>query len=286
MSSASSGHPTYPDLAARRIAIDEAMASQSMAAGVEVETLEEAGFSGVRFVPAGARPGTAIIHFHGGGLRLGSTKGWGPFMTRLAAATRTEVVGVDYALAPEHPYPAASLQAEAAYEFLAAQRRSIVLAGDSAGCNLASGLALRLAERADARHVGTMLFSPWIDLRVQNASYAECAADDALFSREAAEQAAESYAPGMDVADPAISPGLGDWHRQPPVLLETSANEVLRDDARALAQKLLASGVRLWFREVAGQPHDWHIIDPPTPATRDSFASAAAFLDSVQAPES
>ncbi|MFI5427243.1 alpha/beta hydrolase [Aeromicrobium sp. UC242_57] len=257
------------------------MGLQNRAPGVTEEAVEEPGFNGVRFTPEGARSGVVILYFHGGALRMGSVKSWGPYMSRLAAITKTEVLGVEYALAPESPYPAAANEAKAAFDWLADQGLKVVLGGDSAGCNLAAGLALRVEPATDRLHVGTMLFSPWIDFTVKNASYSECADTDELFSREAAEEAVGFYAPGLDAADPAISPGLGSWDAQPPVLVETSRDEVLRDDARALAQSLLAAGVQVWFREVPGQPHDWHINDPVVGATHDSLALAAAFIDSL-----
>jgi len=282
MASTPLGRPAPDHLVARRSGLEEAMSRQSAPADVKVQPVEEVGFGGLRFTPEDARPGMVILYFHGGALRMGSAKSWGPYMSRLAAATQTEILGVEYSLSPENPFPTAATEARAAYEWLASQGLSVVLGGDSAGCNLASGVAHRVAAAEDGLHLGTMLFSPWIDFTVSNASYTECADTDALFSREAAEEAAEFYAPGLDRADPEISPGLGNWVNQPPVLLETSADEVLRDDARALAQALLAAGVRLWYREVPSQPHDWHIIDPATSATLDSFAIARAFVESVQ----
>jgi acetyl esterase/lipase len=89
------------------------------------------------------------------------------------------------------------------------------------------------------------------------------------------------YADGRDTADPALSPGLGDWAGQPPLFLETSSTEVLRDDARRLAAAAVTAGVQVWFREFPGQPHDWHILHPAPAATVESLHAVSAFLDTV-----
>lgn len=123
-----------------------------------------------------------------------------------------------------------------------------------------------------------MLLSPWLDLRVTNASFAECQDTDPLFSAAAAREAAAAYAPGHDVTSAALSPGLGDWTGRPPLFIEASSSEVLRDDSRAMAAEAMKSGVTVWYRETIGQLHDWHILGPQLPAVRASMNSLADFF--------
>ncbi|SNQ45768.1 Esterase/lipase [Frankia canadensis] len=276
------GRAADPGLVERRAMIEQALGAQPLAPGVTVERIGPGGVPVARVSPLNARADSALLWFHGGGFRLGSAAGWLPFASRLVAAVGRECFLVDYPLAPESPFPAALDAGEVVYRWLAGQGVRIVLAGDSAGGGIAAALALTVAAKEHGgAHVGSVFFSPWLDLRVRNASYEANADHDQQFSRAAAEEAAGLYAVGVPVADPRVSPVLGSWSGQPPVLLETSTTEVLRDDARELAGCLIEAGVQMWFREVPNQAHDWHILYPQVPAGLDSFRLTAAFLDSL-----
>lgn len=256
------------------------MSAQGRDPEAVVETLNDS-FHGVRVSPAEVRQPFVLLHFHGGGFRMGSVTAWMPFLTRFASTVGAEVISVDYSLAPEHRHPVALQEARTAFEQVTSAGKPVVLVGDSAGGNLAACLALESVREGVPRHDATVLLSPWLDLTVTNASYQVNAATDTIFSRDAAEQAARLYAPEHDLSAPDLSPGLGDWTGQPPLFLETSAAEVLRDDARRLASSAISAGVRVWFREVPGQPHDWHILDPAPAATTESLHAVSAFLQSL-----
>jgi monoterpene epsilon-lactone hydrolase len=276
-----SGQTVDPALAERRVLVERAMAAQTHARGVVVDRVPVDDFAGVVVRPEAPRSPLTVLYFHGGGFRLGSVRAWTPYLTRFAHAAGVEVVAVDYSLAPEQCYPTAVEEARTAYRWATGRGAPVVLAGDSAGGNLAAGLALDAGRGDLPAHAATILLSPWLDLTVTNRSYGDNAATDAMFSRAAAEEASRMYAGGRDTADPAISPGLGDWAGQPPLFLEASSTEVLRDDARHLAAAAVAAGVQVWFREFPRQPHDWHIIDPAPPATVESLRAVGAFLDTV-----
>ncbi|MFI7167195.1 alpha/beta hydrolase fold domain-containing protein [Rhodococcus erythropolis] len=267
-----------PELVERRTAI-AAMAAAPLAPGTTVTAVEQSKFSALLIEPESTENRPTLVHLHGGGFRLGSAAAWAPFLSHLAHATDTRILNVDYPLAPEHPYPAASTTVQAAAAWAAHSLGAFVLSGDSAGGGLAAAAALSLPEPVRPQHCGTILLSPWLDLRVVNESYDTCGPSDELFSVDAARDAVDAYCPGLDVTDPLLSPGLGDWHGQPPIFIETSSTEVLRDDARQLAARALSSGVRVWFRELSDQPHDWHIIrEPESPVVKSSLSAVKDFL--------
>jgi monoterpene epsilon-lactone hydrolase len=275
------GHAADPALVERRALVEQAMAAQPHAPAVTVEQVPVDDFAGVVVRPEVVRLPLTVLYFHGGGFRLGSVRAWTPYLTRFAHAAGVEVVAVDYSLAPEHHHPSAVDEARTAYRWAAGRGAPVVVAGDSAGGNLAACLALD-AGRGDLEpHAATILLSPWLDLTVTNRSFEENAGTDKLFSRAAAEEAARLYGGGHDAADPALSPGRGDWAGQPPLFLEASSTEVLRDDARHLAAAAVTAGVQVWFREFPRQPHDWHIAHPAPPATVESLRAVGAFLDTV-----
>ena len=114
------------------------------------------------YVPGSGDVGELVtVWFHGGGWVIGSVDTHDALCRDLAAASGVPVVSVDYRLAPEHTFPAAHDDAEAAVRWLVAHGleghpvRRIVLAGDSAGGNLAAATALRLRDQpcADAQVV-------------------------------------------------------------------------------------------------------------------------------------
>lgn len=108
-----------------------------------------------------------ILYLHGGGYIAGSPVTHRRFTSRLAWATSSRVAVVDYRLAPQHRFPAAVIDAEAAYhELLKAgvSPKAIFVAGDSAGGGLAAALLLRLRDRGTPLPAGAILFSPYTDL--------------------------------------------------------------------------------------------------------------------------
>ena len=108
------------------------------------------------FTPANATPGT-VLYIHGGGWVLCDVQTHSAIMTDLAATSGMRVVGVDYPLAPEHPYPAAlDMLRKCAADH--AGDGPLVLAGDSAGANLALGLAARLRAEHGPRVDALVLF--------------------------------------------------------------------------------------------------------------------------------
>jgi epsilon-lactone hydrolase len=249
-------------------------AGQARAPGVEVASAELGGVSCVVCAPAGARG--RLIHFHGGGYRLGSAAAWTPFGTRLASACGLEVRLPDYALAPERPFPAALHDAMAAVE-ASADGGPLFVSGDSAGGGLALSAAL-LAQQSGARIEGVALFSPWLDLTVTSAAYRICANTDQLFSRAAATEAAETYLQGVAADDPLASPLFADLSGAPPILVMVSAAEVLMQDSLALAQRCAEVGRAVQLHVVPNQPHVWPVLRPAAPESARALEATAAFF--------
>ncbi|MGH8882531.1 MAG: alpha/beta hydrolase fold domain-containing protein, partial [Stackebrandtia sp.] len=139
---------------AQRAVLDTASALQPLPPGVRVEKLRLGGRPAERLTPprpAATEPAT-VLYLHGGGYTVGSSITHRSLNGRLAAGTGLPVYSLDYRLAPEHPFPAALDDAEAAYLDLISTHgyrpERIAIAGDSAG----GGLSLALAQRLIARH--------------------------------------------------------------------------------------------------------------------------------------
>jgi acetyl esterase/lipase len=270
------GTPADEALAAYRAMI-VASDAPSTVPGVSVQPLATGGVDSVVCRPASGATGV-IVHFHGGGYRLGSVAWWSPFGARLVAATGWSVVLPDYRLAPEHPFPAALHDAAAVYEAVVAQDpAAIIVSGDSAGGGLAVATAVAALAAGVRRPDGLALFSPWVDLGVTASSFTTRAETDQFFSAEAARGAAATYLQGVDHRHPLASPLFADLAGLPPTLVFAAIDEVLLDDAIALASALAHAGVAAEAHFVPGVPHVWPTLLPDRPESAAALAAVARF---------
>lgn len=216
-----------------------------------------------------------VLHVHGGGFTIGSSRAIRDLLARLALASNARVLAVDYRLAPEHPYPAGLDDVRAVWvaaleEFAAKQ---IVLTGDSAGGNLALRLMLDLRDRGEALPAGAVLFSPWLDLRCTAGSFGTNAGVDVL-DRELMLGEASGYANGRDLGDPALSPLQADLRGLPRLYLQAGGAEVLRDDIEALATRARATGVGTTLDVFDDQVHDFQAFGALSRTSLDAIARA------------
>jgi epsilon-lactone hydrolase len=271
---------TAPDeeLTTRRGMIAALAGQRREEPGVAVQRRSMGGVDGVVCRPDSGATGV-IVHFHGGGYRLGSAAGSAAFGTRLAAATGSSVVLPDYRLAPEHPFPAALHDAAAVYDaVVAGESDAVVVSGDSAGGGLAVAVVVAGIEAGVRAPDGLVLFSPWVDLGVTAASFTTRAATDQLFSRDAAHAAAAGYLQGVDPRHPLASPLGADLGGLPPTLLFAAIDEVLLDDAVSLAAGLVHAGVAVQAHFVAGVQHVWPTVFPDRPESTAAVAAVATFV--------
>ena len=255
----------------RRTAIAGMPSDPPPGAAVAIGEVDYGGIGCIVCEPAAPR--LTIIHFHGGGYRMGAARGWVPFAARLADQTRARVVVPDYRLAPEHPFPAALHDAVSVHAALA--DTPIVLSGDSAGGGLAAALASLVRPR------GVVLLSPWLDLTVTAGSFVSRAGSDALFSKASAQEAASQYLQGHSAEDPLASPLFADPSGFPPTLLFASADESLLDDTMGFAARLAEARVPVETHIVPGMPHVWPVIAPQSPKSALVFEVIARFVGGI-----
>lgn len=221
-----------------------------------------------------------ILYCHGGGYTSG-TLGYARLLaSRMALATGYEVLAFQYRLAPEHPYPEALEDARLVWEylmFLGWGAREIILAGDSAGGNLALELALDLRDADRMLPWRLVLFSPWTDMTASGESYEACRDRDPLLTREYIEAVREAYAPGADWAQAAYSPLFADLRGLPPTLIQVGGREILRDDSTRLHQNLQAAGVPAVLQT---WPEMWHVFQMfPLKAAGEAMDQMARCLE-------
>ncbi|GAC1491380.1 MAG: alpha/beta hydrolase [Vulcanimicrobiaceae bacterium] len=256
---------------------------------VRIVAIASGDVCGEWIVPRGASARErAILYVHGGGMVACRPPQYRTMTVPLARLTQVPVFAVDYRHAPEHPFPAALDDTLAAYAALRARipADGIVIAGDSAGGNLALAVVLALRERSGvARPVaGIIAISPWTDLAATGASHVTNeASDDLLVAPRDGVSLADAYAPRARWNEPFVSPLYGDYAGSPPLLAFASGSEMLLDDARALVARIRAQGGVATLVQGDGLPHAWPIF-PMLPEARAAHATMADFVARVTAP--
>lgn len=222
-----------------------------------------------------------LLWLHGGAYCIGSPRTHGAMAAALATRIGAGALLPDYRLAPEHPFPAALADVRAVWTALAGEAipaGRIVLGGDSAGGGLALALLHELVAAKAPLPAALVAFSPWVDLTGTAASLRALARRDVLIPVGRFEEMREQYLAGADPRDPRASPLFGCFRGAPPVLVQSSRAEVLRDDARAMAARLAADGVAVTHDEWASVPHVWQIYQGRLPEADAALDRAAAFL--------
>ncbi|MDE6882308.1 MAG: alpha/beta hydrolase [Lachnospiraceae bacterium] len=201
-----------------------------------------------------------ILYCHGGGYSTGSRLYARTLTGKLAMSTSMDVLSFDYRLAPEHPYPAALEDAMKVWDYLMLLgygARDVILAGDSAGGNLALALTLKLRKEKRLLPRGLVLMSPWTDLTSSGQSHKTKAQIDPVLNAAYLAEMIHNYAAQEDLTNPLISPLFGEYEGFPPTYIQVGENEVLQDDAKMLYQKLLKANVSVRLDIFPGM---WHVF--------------------------
>ena len=213
------------------------------------------------YSPSASAPGL-VVYFHGGGWVVGTLDGWDASVRNLAAASGCDVVSVDYRLAPEHVFPAAADDAYDALVWAAsaeglAAGRPIVIAGDSAGGNLAAVSALRARDFGGPPIALQVLVYPVVDCDLDRRSYHEYGGDELILNRRDMVWFWDHYAPDPATrANPYASPlRASSLSGLPPAYVVTAEHDPLRDEGFAYADRLRAARVPVEHRHYGSQIH-------------------------------
>ncbi|MGH7139542.1 MAG: alpha/beta hydrolase [Pirellulales bacterium] len=242
------------------------------------------------YTPEGQGPFLGLVYFHGGGWVIGSIATHDGLCRSIANAAGCVVVSVDYRLAPEHPFPAATEDAYAATQWIVANaeawkidRFRIAVGGDSAGGNLAAVTALMARDRGGPQLALQILLYPIADSDLDTSSYRDFA-EGHLLTRDAMAWFFKHYVPAGVVADqPYISP-LRSRSLQglPPALVITAECDPLCDEGNAYARRLESAGVPVKSSCYPGMIHGFIRRHKLLPAGRQALGEIAAALRDIR----
>lgn len=230
---------------------------------------------------AGADSGQVTLYLHGGGYVFGSVTSHRPLLERLARATGGRVLGLNYRLAPEHPFPAPVDDAAKAYRWLLAQGvapRRIAVSGDSAGGGLTLALLMKLRDDGVALPACAVPISPWTDMEGSGASMVTRAAVDPMVQKPGLAQIAATYLQGADPRSPMASPLHGDFTGLPPLLVQVGDAETLLDDSTRLKPLLEKAGVTHTVEVWDDMIHVWHLFAPMLDKGQEAIDRIGAFV--------
>ena len=213
--------------------------------------------------PQAHRTLPVLLYMHGGGWVIGDLETHDRLCRAIANAAGCAVVAVDYRLAPEHRYPAASEDCYAALTWLAANADDlgvdaarVAVGGDSAGGHLSAVVAQMARDRDGPSLALQILHCPVADADFRTPSY-EANADGYGLTRDSMRWFWDHYLPDAAArAAPMASPLQGDCTGLPPALVQTAGYDPLRDEGLAYAAKLAAAGVEVTIHNHAGLSHD------------------------------
>ena len=227
-----------------------------------------------------------VVYFHGGGFVIGDLDTYDRGCRALAVGADAIVVSVDYRLAPEHPFPAAVDDADAARRWVgehasefAGDAERIAVAGDSAGGTLAAVTATHA--RDEGAHVrAQLLIYPGTYLGASTPSRKEFAGPGYFLHKATMEFFEASYLAGASPDQPDVSPLLIlDFAGLPPAHLVLAECDPLYDEGLAYAERLAAAGVRTEAAEYAGMFHGFFNLGHVLPEAASASKSAYAWLD-------
>ncbi|MEU5032119.1 alpha/beta hydrolase [Streptomyces milbemycinicus] len=232
----------------------------------------------------GARDDVVILYVHGGGFRSGSAAGTRGLGAHLALAARARVLLPEYRLAPENPFPAGLDDCLAAFELAAGLAPKVVVAGDSAGANLALAVLLRRAREEHPALLAGVLHSGVFDLRLERfsaGSWKGHGNTDLLLPEELGRIMHDDYLAGHPADDPLVSPVVADLDGLPPLFLQVSSAERVLDDSMALADRAARAGVHVELEVWPRMFHAWHVAAGFLPEATEAVTRGGDFIGRV-----
>lgn len=231
-----------------------------MPSGTAVEPVDDAGVVGEWvYGPGVDRTGPRALYLlHGSGYVLCSPRTHRSFAARLSQHTGLPCFVVDYRLAPENRFPAASDDVVAGWRWLLTQGygpADLVIAGDSAGGHLGAALALNLAADGEPGPACTVLFSPVVDVTFALAAQQERRRRDPLITAAAARDLLDLYTRDAAAHDRWIDIDYSAAAEASPMLVQAGGAEMLSADARHLVAQLRAHGGTAELEIWPGQMH-------------------------------
>ncbi len=232
--------------------------------------------------------GPVMVFYHGGGFVIGDLDVYAPYCAEVARQLDMPVISIDYRLAPEHPFPAAAIDCEAATRWIATSPAELgltvtglVTSGDSAGGNLT--IVTTMALRDNPAAVPVIAQHPIYPVVTDSSDWQSIRdfADGYLLTADAMAYFNAAYQADPD--DYRGAPLKFSQAGMPPSLVTTASLDPLRDQGIAYVEALRAAGVRVEHRSAEGNIHGHITLRKAIPSSREDVAGNLAALKAMVA---
>jgi acetyl esterase len=229
-----------------------------------------------------------LVFYHGGGWVIGDLDSHDVVCRKLAHEGELIVIAIDYRLAPEHKFPAASDDAITALKWVAANAKQfgidatrLTVGGDSAGGNLAAVTALAARDGDGPKPAGQVLIYPATDFAMKHPSHSE-PGTSILLTHSVIKWFCNHYIGDADINDWRASPARADsLAGLPPAYVLTAGGDPLRDEGAEYAARLKAAGVRVTYKHFPGQFHGFFTMGKLLPQANIAATDIAGWLKAL-----
>jgi epsilon-lactone hydrolase len=272
-----------PTIAQQREYMDALTARSSELAHLPIEAVEAEGVKGCWFVPRTTADASVVLYLHGGGYAF-SIRAHDNLIAFVALAAQAKTFALDYRLAPEYPFPAQLEDAQVAYHWLLSSGvapERIVIAGDSAGGNLALALLLALRDAQQPLPRLVVCLSPWTDMDCSSRSLKENEAYDWIEQRMVV-QWARWFCRETDPENHLVSPVHADLRGLPPIYIQAGDAELLIDMIREFTGKAKAQGACVCLEEWKHMNHVFQAYGPITQQSKEALQRIAEVIEQAR----
>ncbi len=232
--------------------------------------------------------GPVMVFYHGGGFVIGSLYTYEPHCAEVTRLLDLPVISIDYRLSPEHPFPAAAEDCEAATRWIASSPpelgldvTGLITSGDSAGGNLT--IVTTMALRDNPAAVPVLVQHPIYPFVTLDADWPSMGqfATGYLLTDEAMAYFGQGHAATR--GDYRAEPLNFDQTGMPPSVVTTASLDPLRDQGLAYVDALKTAGVRVEHINAEGTIHGHINIRQAIPSTQKDVENYVAVLKSMLA---
>ena len=237
------------------------------------------GFTSYVLTPRGATPTRSVVYCHGGGFVAGIDPYQVRYAARLTSELNAQVFMPDYPLTPQHSWRDSHEDVVRLIERACATSDRVVVAGDSAGGNIALATALTVRDRGGPQPSHLLLLSPWVDLTTSMRSETEAASRDDPWLMIGKMYAYASWWAGSpdDLGRPEVSPALADLAGLPRALMFCGTKDTLNPGCRLLARRAAEAGWALTYVEEPDLLHVYPLL-PFIPEASRAWRTTVEFL--------
>jgi monoterpene epsilon-lactone hydrolase len=268
------------DIAAGRRYLDSLVLKSPAMAEVTFSTVEDAKVKGFWCTPNSGEIQATMLYLHGGGYSF-YPKAYAGFIALVTRAAKSRTFALDYRLAPEHCFPAQLEDALNAYRWMLDRGHPpdrLVLAGDSAGGNLAIALMLSARESKLPLPALVILLSPGVATDSDEGSMVNNEKFDYVDHRMV-RQWAEWFCDPAQWRNPMVTPVNADLRGLPPLYIQAGGAEVLRDPIEAFAARAREQGADVTLETWENMVHDFQLFGDNAPQSAAALKRIGEVID-------